>query len=82
MSFSIVRIPLDSFLTEATKERYQQWLQLLVDGNQNMVRVWGGGIYESDAFYDICDELGIMVWQGLLNPSPCGLIWLMTLEFT
>ena len=38
-----------------TVERYRQWLQLLVDGNQNMIRIWGGGIYEADAFYDICD---------------------------
>lgn len=38
-----------------TKERYRAWLQLLVDGNQNMIRVWGGGIYEHDEFYNICD---------------------------
>lgn len=50
-----VRIPADSFLTEITPERYRNWLQLLVDGNQNMVRVWAGGIYETDEFYDICD---------------------------
>ena len=38
-----------------TTERYRAWLQLLVDGNQNMVRIWGGGIYEHDDFYNICD---------------------------
>ena len=38
-----------------TRERYRAWLQLLVDGNQNMVRVWGGGIYEADDFYELCD---------------------------
>jgi hypothetical protein len=38
-----------------TEQRYRDWLQLLVDGNQNMIRVWGGGIYEADVFYDICD---------------------------
>ncbi|EPQ58996.1 glycoside hydrolase family 2 protein [Gloeophyllum trabeum ATCC 11539] len=59
-------IPADSFLTTMTAERYRAWLQLLVDGNQNMIRVWGGGIYEPDVFYDICDELGIMVWQDFM----------------
>ena len=44
-----------------TAKRYRDWLQLLVDGNQNMVRVWGGGIYEADAFYDICD--GMSCWE-------------------
>lgn len=38
-----------------TRDRYKDWLKLLVDGNQNMVRVWGGGIYEADDFYEICD---------------------------
>lgn len=59
-------IPADSFLTTMTRDRYRAWLQLLVDGNQNMVRVWGGGIYEADDFYDICDELGILVWQDFM----------------
>ncbi|KAJ7507752.1 glycoside hydrolase family 2 protein [Mycena galericulata] len=56
-------IPADSFLTRVTTERYRKWLQLLVDGNQNMIRVWGGGIYEADAFYDICD---VLVWQDFM----------------
>ncbi|KAF9247262.1 glycoside hydrolase family 2 protein [Melanogaster broomeanus] len=56
-------IPGDSFLTTMTTERYRAWLQLLIDGNQNMVRVWGGGIYEADAFYDICD---VLVWQDFM----------------
>ncbi|KAK4053707.1 hypothetical protein OIV83_001363 [Microbotryomycetes sp. JL201] len=64
-------IPLDSFLTNATKTRYHDWLQLMVEGNMNMVRVWGGGIYESDDFYDLCDELGILVWQDFM--FACGL---------
>ncbi|KAF8897495.1 glycoside hydrolase family 2 protein [Infundibulicybe gibba] len=56
-------IPADSFLTTVTTERYKAWLQLLVDGNQNMIRVWGGGIYEHDVFYDICD---VLVWQDFM----------------
>lgn len=59
-------IPADSFLTTINAERYRAWLQLLVDGNQNMIRVWGGGIYEADVFYEACDELGILVWQDFM----------------
>jgi len=50
-------IPADSFVTTILPERYRAWLQLLKEGNQNMIRVWGGGIYEDDVFYDICDGL-------------------------
>ncbi|KZT22841.1 glycoside hydrolase family 2 protein [Neolentinus lepideus HHB14362 ss-1] len=56
-------VPADNFLTTITPERYRTWLTLLRDGNQNMVRLWGGGVYEPDVFYDTCDELGILVWQ-------------------
>ncbi|KAJ3841495.1 glycoside hydrolase [Lentinula raphanica] len=56
-------IPADNFLTTIAPQRYRAWLTLLRDGNQNMVRLWGGGIYEPDVFYDTCDELGLLVWQ-------------------
>ncbi|KAI1878887.1 hypothetical protein JX265_003064 [Neoarthrinium moseri] len=56
-------IPGSSYLSELSKEKYYDWIELLQRGNQNMVRVWGGGIYEDDAFYDACDELGVLVWQ-------------------
>lgn len=59
-------IPADNFLTQVTPERYRSWLELLVAGNQNMIRVWAGGIYEADIFYDLCDELGILVWQDFM----------------
>ena len=48
-------IPADNFLTTISPDRYRSWLTLLCDGNQNMVRLWGGGVYEPDVFYDICD---------------------------
>ncbi|KAI6113706.1 glycoside hydrolase family 2 protein [Pisolithus croceorrhizus] len=56
-------IPADSFLTLLSPQKYRSWLQLVVDGNQNMVRIWGGGIYEADIFYDICD---VLVWQDFM----------------
>jgi beta-mannosidase len=59
-------IPFDSFPTRVTPERHRQILQAARDANMNMVREWGGGIYESDDFYDICDELGLMVWQEFI----------------
>ncbi|KAL4863254.1 hypothetical protein BDV12DRAFT_206682 [Aspergillus spectabilis] len=56
-------IPPDSFLSQMSKRRYVDWVKLAVDSNQVMIRVWGGGIYENDAFLDACDELGVLVWQ-------------------
>ncbi|KAK7890749.1 hypothetical protein LTR67_007958 [Exophiala xenobiotica] len=59
-------IPTDSFLTNVTPEKYRAWIELMVPANQKMIRVWGGGVYEHDAFYDACDELGILVWQDFM----------------
>jgi beta-mannosidase len=59
-------IPDHAFLTEIDRERYARRLQDAVDGNVNFVRVWGGGIYESDDFYELADELGLLVWQDFL----------------
>lgn len=56
-------IPFDSFPDRVTPEVHRQILQSARDAHMNMVREWGGGYYESDDFYDICDELGLMVWQ-------------------
>ncbi|TPX68962.1 hypothetical protein CcCBS67573_g07007 [Chytriomyces confervae] len=63
-------IPADSFLSRLTPEKYIQWLKLVADGNQNMVRVWGGGVYEPNVFYETCDELGLLVWQDFM--FACG----------
>src|SRR5580698_9019533 len=59
-------IPFDSFPNRVTPEIHRKILQAARDAHMNMVREWGGGYYESDDFYDICDELGIMVWQEFI----------------
>jgi beta-mannosidase len=59
-------IPQDNFLTRVTTEHYQRIINTAVESNMNMLRVWGGGIYENDIFYDLCDENGLMVWQDFM----------------
>jgi beta-mannosidase len=59
-------IPFDSFPNRVTPEIHRNILQAARDAHMNMVREWGGGYYESDDFFDICDELGIMVWQEFM----------------
>ncbi|MDR3737912.1 MAG: glycoside hydrolase family 2 protein, partial [Terracidiphilus sp.] len=59
-------IPFDSFPTRVTAARQRQILQAARDAHMNMLRVWGGGYYQSDDFYDICDELGLLVWQDFM----------------
>ncbi|PCG94544.1 Glycoside hydrolase, family 2, immunoglobulin-like beta-sandwich [Penicillium occitanis (nom. inval.)] len=59
-------IPADNFLPSITPDKYRRWLQTMIEGNQIMTRVWGGGIYEDDVFYATCDELGILVWQDFM----------------
>ena len=56
-------VPFDSFSPSVTPERHRHMLQSAKDANMNLVRMWGGGYYETDDFYDLADELGIMVWQ-------------------
>ncbi|MEK3731800.1 glycoside hydrolase family 2 protein [Paenibacillus sp. FSL M8-0334] len=59
-------IPNDSFITEVTAERYRHEIASAAESNMNMLRVWGGGIYEEDIFYELCNEYGIMVWQDFM----------------
>jgi beta-mannosidase len=59
-------IPDDHFLTRITAERVERRLDQAVHANMNLIRVWGGGIYESEEFYRACDERGLLVWQDFL----------------
>ncbi len=63
-------IPADTFVSRLNKKDYQKLLVSAARANMNMLRVWGGGIYEDDVFYEICDELGICIWQDFM--FSCG----------
>ncbi|HEV7436533.1 MAG TPA: glycoside hydrolase family 2 protein [Pseudorhizobium sp.] len=56
-------IPADALFSLSSPEKTEDLLRSAVDANMNMLRVWGGGFYEHDWFYDLCDRLGLMVWQ-------------------
>lgn len=59
-------IPGENILSWLTREDYKNLLQMAKDAHMNMLRIWGGGLYEDPAFYDYCDELGILVWQDFM----------------
>ncbi len=59
-------IPAHSFVPGLTRADYARDLTSATEAHMNMLRVWGGGIYESEDFYDLCDELGLMVWQDFM----------------
>ena len=59
-------IPQHSFQNEVQNSHYERLLNDVIDANMNMLRIWGGGIYENDMFYDLCDEKGILVWQDFM----------------
>jgi beta-mannosidase len=63
-------IPDDVFVSRVTRERYRERLGQAAAAGVDLVRVWGGGIYESEDFYDACDELGLLVWQNF--PFACA----------
>ncbi len=67
-------IPDDGILSRMTPARYRQRIADAAGANMNMLRVWGGGLYEDDSFYDACDEMGITVWQDFMfacSAYPC-----------
>lgn len=67
-------IPADALAGRITRDAVRDLLESAVAANMNMIRVWGGGRYEPDWFYDMCDELGLMVWQDFMfacNLYPC-----------
>ena len=59
-------IPQDIFLTRPKIEDYDRILSAAQNSNMNMIRVWGGGVYESDTFYQMCDQKGLLVWQDFM----------------
>lgn len=63
-------IPADSFIPRIPSQKYYDWVKKAVASNQIMLRVWGGGVYEQPAFYDACDEMGMLVWQDFM--FACG----------
>jgi beta-mannosidase len=59
-------IPTDSFVTRLSDAHYADLLGAAADTHMNMLRIWGGGIYEQDIFYELCDQLGICIWQDFM----------------
>lgn len=59
-------IPQDNFLPRVTPERHEKTILDAVNANMNMLRIWGGGIYEDDVFYQLCDKYGILIWQDFM----------------
>ncbi len=63
-------IPGDAFLPRVRENKYRMLLNYAKEANMNFIRVWGGGIYESNIFYELCDDLGLLVWQDFM--FACG----------
>jgi beta-mannosidase len=59
-------IPQDNFQNRVTRARYEHILGSARDAHMNMLRIWGGGIFEEDLFYDLCDEYGLLIWHDLM----------------
>ena len=72
-------IPADSFITRFSNERLEKLITDAATAHQNMLRVWGGGLYEEERFYDLCDKYGILIWQD--NIFSCSIYPLDNVEF-
>jgi beta-mannosidase len=59
-------IPSDLFIPRTSEKKYRRLLGFARSGNMNMIRVWGGGFYEKNIFYNLCDEMGLLVWQDFM----------------
>ncbi|MBE0655898.1 MAG: glycoside hydrolase family 2 protein, partial [Bacteroidales bacterium] len=76
-------IPAEYFPSDITPEKYDEIIHNALSVNMNMLRVWGGGIYEADYFYDLCDKHGIMVWQDFMfacSMYPSGEAFLLNIR--
>jgi len=59
----------DQLPGRVTREKYQRLIDLAVGANFNMLRIWGGGIYEDPCFYEFCDRAGIMIWHDFMSQA-------------
>ncbi len=61
--------PIDNLYGRPHTERYERWVRMAAHAHCNLLRVWGGGLLEREHFYDLCDRLGILVWQEFMHSS-------------